>query len=217
MSPERELAADVARRAHALFGEMRVGIFRRTDKLFAGLFVFQWLAGIVAALLLSPTTWAGEQSQIHIHVWAAIFLGGAIAMVPLTLVLMMPGLAATRHVIAIAQMLTSGLLIDLTRRPYRDSLPLFRIAGLPGLLSRLARADNRLDCRGRGPYLSRELFPAIDVWSDGGAAVAMGRTYRMGRVRGLLSDHFDRAEPQGDERDCGRSRAAGNGQRGNRK
>jgi len=114
MSPERELATDVACRARALFSEMRAGIFRRTDKLFAGLFVFQWLAGIVAALLLSPTTWAGGQSQIHIHVWAAIFLGGAIATVPLAMVLTMPGRAVTRHLVAIAQMLTSGLLIDLT-------------------------------------------------------------------------------------------------------
>ncbi|MFZ2060059.1 MAG: response regulator [Candidatus Binatus sp.] len=114
MSPERELSADVAGRANALFSEMRAGIFRRTDKLFAGLFVFQWLAGIVAALLLSPTTWAGEQSQTHIHLWAAIFLGGAIAIAPLAMVLVMPGRTVTRHVIAIAQMLTSGLLIHLS-------------------------------------------------------------------------------------------------------
>ena len=99
---------------HALFSEMRAGIFRRTDELFAGLFVFQWLAGIVAALLLSPVTWAGEQSQTNIHVWAAIFLGGAIAIAPLTMALARPGRTLTRHVIAIAQMLTSGLLIDLT-------------------------------------------------------------------------------------------------------
>ena len=114
MSVGREASAEVAARASALFSEMRAGIFRRTDKLFAGLFVFQWLAGIVAALLLSPVTWAGEQSQTDIHVWAAIFLGGAIAIAPLTMALARPGRTLTRHVIAIAQMLTSGLLIDLT-------------------------------------------------------------------------------------------------------
>ena len=114
MSLGREPSAEVVDRASALFSEMRAAIFRRTDKLFAGLFVFQWLAGIVAALLLSPTTWAGEQSQTDIHVWAAIFLGGAIAIAPLTMALARPGRTLTRHVIAIAQMLTSGLLIDLT-------------------------------------------------------------------------------------------------------
>src|ERR1700719_3510389 len=105
---EQCISPDIADRASALFSDMRSAIFRRTDKLFAGLFVFQWLAGIVAALLLSPTTWAGEQSQTHIHVWAAIFLGGAIAIAPLAMVLAMPGRSLTRHVIAIAQMLTSG-------------------------------------------------------------------------------------------------------------
>src|ERR1700693_270397 len=114
MSPEREPSAVVAGRASALFSEMRAGIFRRTDKLFGGLFVFQWLAGIVAALLLSPTAWAGEQSQTHIHVWAAIFLGGAIAIAPLAMVLAMPGRTLTRHGGAVAQMLTWGLVVGLT-------------------------------------------------------------------------------------------------------
>jgi two-component system sensor histidine kinase/response regulator len=114
VNPELELAPDVARGAALLFNEMRNGIFRRTDKLFAGLFVFQWLGGIVAAILLSPSAWAGETSQIHIHVWAAIFLGGVIAIAPIAMVLAMPGRTLTRHVIAVAQMLTSGLLIHLT-------------------------------------------------------------------------------------------------------
>ena len=93
---------------------MRIAIFRRTDELFAGLFVFQWLAGIVAALLISPTAWAGEQGYTHIHVWAAIFLGGMIAIAPIAMVLAMPGRTLTRHVIAVAQMMTSGLLIHLS-------------------------------------------------------------------------------------------------------
>src|SRR5260370_16321977 len=93
---------------------MRSAIFRRTDKLFACLMVFQWLAGIVAALLISPTAWAGAQSQPHIHVWAAIFLGGAIALVPIVMVLALPGRTLTRHLAAIAQMFTSGLLSHLS-------------------------------------------------------------------------------------------------------
>src|ERR1700733_4401388 len=112
MNQEHDLSPDIALRASVLFNDMRTAIFRRTDKLFACLMVFQWLAGVVAALLLSPTAWAGVQSQTHIHVWAAIFLGGAIAVVPMVLVL--PGKTLTRHVIAIAQMLTSGLLIHLS-------------------------------------------------------------------------------------------------------
>ena len=114
MKQELNPSAGFALRASVLFDDMRLAIFRRTDKLFAGLMVFQWLAGIVAALLLSPTTWAGEQSRTHIHVWAALFLGGTIAIVPIAMVLAHSGKPLTRHVIAVAQMLTSGLLIDLT-------------------------------------------------------------------------------------------------------
>src|SRR5205807_1588986 len=62
----------------------------------------------------SPKTWAGASSQTHWHVWAAIFLGGAIASFPVFLVWKQPGRALTRHTIAVAQMLTSALLIHLT-------------------------------------------------------------------------------------------------------
>jgi PAS domain S-box-containing protein len=47
-------------------------------------------------------------------VWAAIFIGGAITLAPVMLALLQPGKALTRHVIAIAEMLTSALLIYLT-------------------------------------------------------------------------------------------------------
>src|SRR5437016_14440134 len=106
---------DVAtKRAAMLFEQGQDCIYRRTDRFFARLMVFQWLAGIAAALWISPKTWAGASSQTHWHVWAAIFLGGAIASFPVFLVWKKPGRALTRHTIAVAQMLTSALLIHLT-------------------------------------------------------------------------------------------------------
>src|SRR5437016_8352946 len=106
---------DVAtKRAAMLFEQGQDCIYRRTDRFFARLMVFQWLAGIAAALWISPKTWAGASSQTHWHVWAAIFLGGAIASFPVFLVWKQPGRALTRHTIAMAQMLTSALLIHLT-------------------------------------------------------------------------------------------------------
>src|SRR4051812_18718370 len=89
-------------------------IYRRTDRLFAGLMLFQWLAGVGAALWISPQTWAGPESRIHLHVLAAIYLGGVITALPVFLALTQPGSVLTRHVIALGQMLTSALLIDLT-------------------------------------------------------------------------------------------------------
>jgi PAS domain S-box-containing protein len=87
---------------------------RRTDHMFAVLLVFQWLTEIALAKWLSPLTWSGTQSQTHIHVWAATVLGGLVISFPLWLVLKHPGCAITRHVVAVAQMLLSALLIHLS-------------------------------------------------------------------------------------------------------
>ena len=101
-------------RAAALLRESENRLHRRTDRMFARLMIAQWIAGIAAALWLSPRTWIGEASLVHVHVWAAIFLGGAIASLPIFLTWQRPGRTLNRHVIAIAQMATSGLLIHLT-------------------------------------------------------------------------------------------------------
>ena len=89
-------------------------VWQRTDRMFAGLLVMQWLAGIGVALWITPRTWIGATSSLHLHVLAAIFLGGIIAAFPVFLVFLRPGHAFTRHVVAISQMLASALLIDLT-------------------------------------------------------------------------------------------------------
>ena len=46
--------------------------------------------------------------------WAAIFLGGAITLFPVSLALLQPGKKLTRYVIAVSQMLMSALLIHMT-------------------------------------------------------------------------------------------------------
>ena len=89
-------------------------VWQRTDRMFAGLMALQWLAGIGVAMWITPFTWIGANSSIHLHVLAAIFLGGAIAAFPILLVFLRPGQPITRHVIAVAQMLASALLIHLT-------------------------------------------------------------------------------------------------------
>lgn len=101
-------------RAEELFQQHRQEIHRSTDRLFAKLMFFQWILGIVMALFVSPLTWAGQTSQVHIHVWTAIFLGGVISIFPIWMTRAWPGAAVTRHVIAVAQMLMSALLIALS-------------------------------------------------------------------------------------------------------
>ncbi len=115
LSPlEPEYNTLIQRRADVLLREHQQNIYARTDHMFAALLIAQWLAGIAVALWISPRTWAGPYSQVHLHVWAAVLLGGTITSVPVLLAAVMPGQPITRHVVAIAQMLTSALLIHLT-------------------------------------------------------------------------------------------------------
>jgi two-component system, sensor histidine kinase and response regulator len=113
LSPNSPDACTVDR-AGQLFDEARREIHRRTDRLFAGLMGFQWLMGIAFALWVSPLAWDGPVSRTHLHVWAAIVLGGIISLFPALLGLLRPGLPSTRYVIAVAQMLMGALLIHLT-------------------------------------------------------------------------------------------------------
>ena len=101
-------------RADELFKQHQDAIYRRTDRMFAILMAIEYVAGIVAALVISPRTWSGDQSSVHIHVLAAAGLGGIILSLPIALALLIPGRTVTRHVIAVAQMLDSALLIHLT-------------------------------------------------------------------------------------------------------
>jgi two-component system, sensor histidine kinase and response regulator len=101
-------------RADFLFRKARLKNYKRIDRLFAGLMCFQWVAGMIAALVISPRAWAGTIPHVHIHVWAAVFLGGTITIFPVFLALLRPGEAMTRYTIASAQMLMSALLIHLS-------------------------------------------------------------------------------------------------------
>jgi two-component system sensor histidine kinase/response regulator len=111
--PERHIVPEPAR-ADELFHSSRQAIYRRTDRMFAYLMAGQWLAGIGFALWVSPVAWSGATRETHVHVWAAVFLGGAISLVPALLALLKPGAPATRYTVATAQMLMSALLIHLT-------------------------------------------------------------------------------------------------------
>lgn len=101
-------------RATELFHASQQSIFQHTDRLFAWLMVCQWVAGVAAAVIISPRTWTGAQSHVHIHVIAALLLGGFVTALPVFLTITQPGKAMTRHVVAIGQMLMSALLIHLT-------------------------------------------------------------------------------------------------------
>jgi PAS domain S-box-containing protein len=102
------------RRVAEIFNEHQRLVHKRTDRMFAGLMALQWLAGIAAALWVSPKAWDGAASYTHPHVWAALLLGGAVSSLPIILALTHPGHTTTRYAVAVGQMLMGALLIHLT-------------------------------------------------------------------------------------------------------
>lgn len=86
----------------------------RIDRMFAGLMVVQYLAGILVAFVVSPYAWAGKERVLHMHVWVAILGGAGITLLPVLMAIFKPGQPITRHVIGASQMLASALLIHLT-------------------------------------------------------------------------------------------------------
>ena len=108
------LSDEETQRASQLVKEDLDRNYTQTSHLFTILMLVQWVAGIAAALWISPYTWVGSASQVNLHVWLAIFLGGAITSLPVFLTLARPRDTFTRHVVAVCQMLMSSLLIHLT-------------------------------------------------------------------------------------------------------
>jgi two-component system sensor histidine kinase/response regulator len=104
----------VEARTAELFESHRRSIYVRTDRLFAGLMIAQCLGMIALSLAISPWTYAGGVRRVHPHVIAAVTLSPLIASFPLAMVLAAPGRRITRHVIAVAQMLMSALVIHVT-------------------------------------------------------------------------------------------------------
>jgi signal transduction histidine kinase len=101
-------------RAAAIFAAQERKNYANVERLFTVLLLVQWVAAIGLAFIVSPRTWIGDQAQVHIHIWAAVVLGGALSGGPIVLSKLLPNARITRHVIAVAQMLWSALLIHLT-------------------------------------------------------------------------------------------------------
>ncbi len=155
-------------RSQTLFVQQQQGIYVRTDRLFAVLMILQWLGAVAAALWISPRTWSGSTSQIHIHVWAALGLGGLITGLPVLVVWMRPGGMLSRYTIAVTQMLMGALLIHLTGGRIETHFHVFgSLAFLafyrdPGVLlagSAIVAADHFL----RGMYWPQSVYGVLSA------------------------------------------------------
>jgi signal transduction histidine kinase len=106
--------AKVQARAAEILAQRQDQVHARTDRWFAWLLAAEYVAAIVVALVVSPRTWVGETSYLHLHVIAAAVLGALVVSLPIALAWRRPGQKITRHTIAAAQMLMSALFIHLS-------------------------------------------------------------------------------------------------------
>ncbi len=104
----------VAERAESLFTTYRDENAVRTSRALGFLLLAQWVFAIALALFISPRTWEGRVASLHVHVLAAVVLGGVFNSLPLFLIWKQPAAVVTRMVVAVAQILWSALLIHLS-------------------------------------------------------------------------------------------------------
>ncbi|MBI5764810.1 MAG: GAF domain-containing protein [Planctomycetes bacterium] len=107
-------SGEEASRADAIFIEHLLELRSATDRIFSFLLMLQWISCIFATIFISPYTWIGTNRAVHIHVWGSLALGAVLTIYPVWLAQYRSGSTRTRHVIAVAQMGWSALLIHVT-------------------------------------------------------------------------------------------------------
>jgi signal transduction histidine kinase len=112
--PPERLEERLEERVTRLFSQHQEEVWRRVGRLFVRLMVGQWLFALAIAFFFSPQAWEGRGGAPHGHVYAALFLGGALTAFSLALVWRRPTAALTRHGVAFSQLLWSALLVHLT-------------------------------------------------------------------------------------------------------
>ena len=100
--------------AERIYKQERLSVCQQTDRMFGWLMIMQWLASILVAVVVSPYTWAGRDAFIHPHIFFVTVFGSVITVFPVYLAFRHAGEPVTRFVMAVCQMLYSGMLIHLT-------------------------------------------------------------------------------------------------------
>lgn len=98
-------------RTEQIFSERLNDLQKKTDLMFAKLMAVQCLAALGFAFFFAPKIWSGFRTDPHI--WLAASIALAATLVPVTTALLRPGRLSTRHLIAVGQMLISGVLVHL--------------------------------------------------------------------------------------------------------
>jgi PAS domain S-box-containing protein len=141
--------------ARKLYTQYQQEICERTDRMFVGLLLVQWLAQILTAIWATPGIWDGSFDSLPPLVWKAFLLGGGMVALPVYVAYRYPGTKLTRQEIAIGQALTSCLLVHLAGGRIEMHfavfaslafLSMYRDAGVLILASAILVIDHVLGC-----------------------------------------------------------------------
>jgi methyl-accepting chemotaxis protein len=165
------LTAETQREIDRRFAERFLEGTKRVDKVFAGLMTFQCVASIIAAIWLTPTSWAGSEAKIHFHVWFSIGFGILLALPTALLGYYHPGAKFNRYAFAVAQMLFSSLIIHISGGRIESHFHIFgSIAFLAAYrdwkVILVATAVTAIDHIGRGLMWPGSLFgvDTVSLW-----------------------------------------------------
>ena len=142
---------------------------RWADHFFFWLMIIQFVGLLATATWISPMTWAGTQSYVHQHIWAALLIGGAVTLYPAFMAWRYPGAFATRLSVAIGQMLVSALLIHFTGGRIEAHFHIFGSLAFLAIyrdwrLIIVATVVTAVDHVGRSVLWPQSLF-GVDQWS----------------------------------------------------
>ena len=165
-----------------LFAEQLDRIRASTDRAFAVVLCSEWFFAIVLALVISPLAWEGALSFVHEHVWAAVILGGIIAVPPAVLGWTQPGRWWTRHMVATAQILMAALYIHLTRGRIETHFMIFGSLAFLAFYRDWKVLMNASLVVLVGPSAARLALSGIGVWRGVGADLAKLRAFLVGGV-----------------------------------
>jgi diguanylate cyclase (GGDEF)-like protein len=104
----------IAKRSESYLATSFHKLHSLVDRMMLWLLAVEWLGMVGVSFIVSPRVWNGTRSGLHPHVWAAILAGPAFILPAIGIAFLYPARRWTRHVIAVAQILVSVLLIDCT-------------------------------------------------------------------------------------------------------
>ncbi|MEZ6092885.1 MAG: methyl-accepting chemotaxis protein [Pirellulaceae bacterium] len=114
ISSSENAAIELNTKAKTLFDKRMRQVRVRGDRFMQIAMVLQFFGCLLTAIVVSPRTWEGETGVIHIHVWAAIIIGGLSTLFPAVYSFFNTGARTNKYVMSIGQAVICGTFIHIS-------------------------------------------------------------------------------------------------------